>query len=67
MTAADIRVRLESLAVERLEAVEAGLDRNVAYLRDLDADLAAYREAYVGQAVTEIATLRAQLGDARFG
>jgi hypothetical protein len=67
MSAADIRLRLERLAVERIDAVEAGLGRNAAYMRDLEVDVAAYRAAYVGQAVTEIATLRGQLGGACFG
>jgi hypothetical protein len=47
---------------ERFEATEAGLGDNAIYMRELEDDLLAAREAYVGLAVTEIATLRAELG-----
>ena len=67
MTAHDLRLRLASLLDERIDAAQAGLAAHGAYRRDLDADVAACRAAYVGLAVTEIATLRAELGDACFG
>jgi hypothetical protein len=67
MTSSDLRSELGRLMAERLDASEAGLAGNAAYVRDLDADLAAAREAYVGLAVTEIATLRAQLSGPQLG
>lgn len=67
MTAHDLRLQLGRLAAERLEAIEAGLGANVAYMRELDADLCAARASYVGLAVTEIATLRGQLAGHQHG
>ena len=60
-TAHDARARLRRLAAERRDALDAGLGANATYMRDLYADIAASREALVGLAVTEIATLRAEL------
>lgn len=67
MTAYDVRLRLGRLAAERLEAIEAGLGGNAAYMRELEQDLSAARASYVGLAVTEMATLRAQLGGPQLG
>ncbi len=61
MATADLRNRLELLMTERFAASEHGLDRNAVYMDDLEADLSAARDAYVGMAVTEIASLRGQL------
>jgi hypothetical protein len=61
MRAHDMRLHLAGLMAERLEAVEANLDSNAIYMRELEDDLVAAREAYVGLAVTEIATLRGEL------
>ena len=61
MTASDLRLELGRLMAERLDAAEAGLGSNALYMRDLEDDLAAAREAYVGLAVTEIASLRGVL------
>ena len=66
-TAADLHARLNDLVLERAAAASAGLDSNEVYLHDLESELAATEAAYVGLAVTEIATLRAELGDARYG
>jgi len=60
-TAHDVRLQLGRLAAERLDAIEAGLGDNAAYMRELEEDLTAARASYVGLAVTEIATLRGQL------
>ncbi len=60
-TAHDARARLRRLAAERRAALDAGLGRNGGYMRELSADIAASREQFVGLAVTEIASLRAQL------
>jgi hypothetical protein len=39
----------------------------VAFISDLDDELAATRAAYIGAAVTEIATLRAELSGPQVG
>jgi hypothetical protein len=67
MTATDARNRLHRLQAERLDAVEAGLGDNALYMADLENDIAASHAAYVGLAVTEIASLRAQLGGPQVG
>jgi hypothetical protein len=67
MSAAAVRQELVRLSAERLEARESGLGDNVAYMADLESEVLYAREAYVGLAVTEIATLRAELGGALQG
>ena len=59
--AAELRERLGLLLVERALADVEGLTANAAYAAHLDDDIAATRSAWVGAAVTEIATLRGQL------
>ncbi len=49
------------------DAVEEGLGDNALYMSVLDHDLAAARAAYVGLAVTEIASLRGQLSGPKVG
>lgn len=61
MTAHDVRIQLGRLTAERLDAIDAGLGENAAYMRGLTDDLIAARAAYTGLAITEIATLRGQL------
>jgi hypothetical protein len=65
MTAIDYRRLLDSLVAERRSVARSGGDGE--YLSALDDDVAAYRDFYVGAAVTEIATLRAQVGGADQG
>jgi hypothetical protein len=67
MTATDARTELRRLEAERLEAVRIGLDDNARYMDDLERDIETSRAAYVGLAVTEIATLRAQLSGPQVG
>ena len=67
MTATDARHQLQRLQAERLDAVDAGLAGNELYMADLESDIAASRTAYVALAVTEIASLRAQLSGAQHG
>jgi hypothetical protein len=67
MTATDARTQLHRLQAERLDAVEAGLGQNALYMDDLQNDIAASRELYVGLAVTEIAALRGQLSGPQVG
>jgi hypothetical protein len=67
MSAFELQLRLQQLALERLEAVEVGLGANEIYMAELDEDLAEAHEAFVGTAVTEIATLRAELSGPLLG
>jgi len=67
MTATDARQQLQRLQAERLDAVDAGLAENELYMADLDSAIAASRAAYVALAVTEIASLRAQLSGPQRG
>jgi hypothetical protein len=67
MTATDARQQLQRLQAERLDAVDAGLGANELYMADLESDIAASRVAYVALAVTEIASLRAQLSGPQHG
>ncbi|HEX8205163.1 MAG TPA: hypothetical protein VF587_03790 [Solirubrobacteraceae bacterium] len=67
MTAADLRISLQRLETERAAATSSPLSDNALYMDDLEADLEAAREAYVGLAVTELATLRAELSGPQRG
>ena len=67
MFAAEIHSQLKELQAERALASVEGLANNSAYMADLDQDIAEVRDAYVGAAVTEIATLRAQLSGPQVG
>lgn len=55
-----IAAHLRVLEAERVSAALEGLT-NAAYLADLQQEIAEHRAAYVGAAVTEIATLRGQM------
>ena len=65
--AADLKRHLTRLHAERALASLEGLGGNSLYASDLDEDLAAAQRAYVGAAVTEIATLQAELSGPRLG
>jgi hypothetical protein len=67
MFATEMHTHLQGLQAERALASIEGLASNSAYLADLDQEIAATRSAYVGAAVTEIATLRAQLSGPQVG
>jgi hypothetical protein len=67
MTATDALNNLHKLQAEKIDAVEAGLGDNRLYMVDLENDIDAARAIYVGLAVTEIATLRAQLSGPQTG
>jgi hypothetical protein len=67
MTTLQLREHLQSLSAERYAASLVGLDRDELYLRDLQDEIEAAHSAYVGAAVTEIATFRAELSGAREG
>jgi hypothetical protein len=61
MSANEVRIRLQELQAERAVARCAGLGSNRTYMTDLEQEIATVSTAYVGTAVTEIASLRAQL------
>ena len=60
-TATDLQHELRTLLLERELAAVEGIDGNATYMADLEQDIAAHRAAYVGAAVTEIASLRAEM------
>ena len=59
--ASALRGQLELLERERTVAALSGLGDNALYMDDLLDEIEAARSAYVGAAVTEIASLRAVL------
>jgi hypothetical protein len=67
MSAIEIQDHLQQLQAERALALSEGLEDNVAYMADLEDEIAAARSAYVGAAVTEIASLRAELSGPQLG
>jgi HAMP domain-containing protein len=67
MFAIEIHTQLQELQVERALASLEGLTDHDDYMADLDHEIAAARHAYVGAAVTEIASLRAQLSGPQVG
>lgn len=67
MSAIEMQNHLQDLQTERALASIEGLTGNSAYMADLNHEIAATRSAYVGAAVTEIATLRAQLSGPQVG
>ncbi len=66
-TALDALRHLEVLQEERALAHLTGLIHDADYVADLSDDIEASTHAYVGLAVTEIATLRAELSGPNFG
>jgi hypothetical protein len=67
MTAIDIQNHLGELESERMLASLLGFSDDPAYMADLTVEITAARHAYVGAAVTEIATLRAELSGPQWG
>jgi hypothetical protein len=67
MSSHDMRRELERLMAERDAANRAGLSDDGVYMTELDDELAAARDAYVGLAVTEIASLRGELSGRQLG
>jgi hypothetical protein len=67
MTATELRTYLVQLEAERALAVVSGLAEIESYMADLYEELESCREAYVSSAVTEIATLRAELFGPQIG
>jgi hypothetical protein len=66
-TAVEIRGHLAQLQAERALALGAGLADVDVYMADLDEEIEITRQLYVSSAVTEIATLRAELFGAQEG
>ena len=66
-TATEVKRHLELLHEERQLAVEIGLAADGAYMADLEEEITACRAAYIGAAVTEIATMRASLSEPLLG
>lgn len=60
-SAASMRRHLDDLYTEQATAARHGLLRNDTYRAYLEDEISLMQSAYVGAAVTEIATLRAQL------
>jgi multidrug resistance efflux pump len=66
-SAAGLHEQLQLLKRERMTATLAGVAAGELYMADLLAEIEATRNAYVGAAVTEIASLRAELDGPLFG
>lgn len=67
MSAVEAQIHLSELLVERALALIEGLAANGAYMADLDDEIAATRHAYIAAAITDIATLRAELSAPNLG
>ncbi|HZN90264.1 MAG TPA: hypothetical protein VFB44_14895 [Thermoleophilaceae bacterium] len=67
MSAIEKQHELQALEAERALAWIEGLSSDSAYMDDLRSEIAATRSAYVAMAVTEIATLRAELSGPQQG
>jgi hypothetical protein len=61
MSATEIHTHLQELQAERVLASLEGLGADVAYMADLAQEITITRHAFIGAAVTEIATLRGEL------
>jgi hypothetical protein len=61
MFATEMQTHLQQLRAERALASIEGLSGDSAYMADLDEEIAVTRSAYIGAAVTEIATFRGEL------
>jgi hypothetical protein len=66
-TASDARADLYRLVAQRLDAADVSLDANALYMSELENEIEVSRAAYIGLAVTEIATLRAELSGPQIG
>jgi hypothetical protein len=67
MTTTELRNQLKALEAERAAAEQWGLADVPAYMNDLDGEIEVWRAAYVGAAVTEIASLRSALSGPQVG
>jgi hypothetical protein len=67
MSAHDLHNQLLELRAERALAEETGVAHIRSYMADLERDIARSQAAYVGAAVTELATFRGELDGRNFG
>ena len=67
MSAFELHTQLKELHAERQLAEETGVARIASYMADLERDIARSHAAYVGAAVTELATFRGELDGRNFG
>lgn len=67
MLATDLKSHIHELESERILASLHGLTNDTAYMADLTDEITVTRHAYVSAAVTEIATLRAELSGPQVG
>jgi hypothetical protein len=67
MTAYDLHNQLLELQAERALAKETGVAEIPSYMADLERDIARSTAAYVGAAVTELATFRGELSGRNWG
>jgi len=67
MSAYDLHNQLLELHAERALAEETGVAGIASYMEDLERDIARSRAAYVGAAVTELATFRGELSGRNWG
>ncbi len=67
MTAYDLHNHLLELQAERALAEETGVAGIASYMEDLERDIARSHAAFVGAAVTEIATFRGELSGRNWG
>ncbi|MDA0182619.1 hypothetical protein OJ997_20075 [Solirubrobacter phytolaccae] len=67
MSAHDLHNQLLELHAERALAEETGVANIASYMADLERDIARSKAAYVGAAVTELATFRGELSGRNWG
>jgi hypothetical protein len=67
VTAAEVRSHLFMLEAERALARENGLDEVATYAAELNEEIELCRQVYIVFAVTEIATLRAEMSGPQIG
>jgi hypothetical protein len=67
MTAYDLHNQLLELQAERALAEETGVASIASYMEDLERDIARSHAAFVGAAVTEIASFRGELSGRNWG
>jgi len=67
MSAADIRIHLRVLQLERLEAESTGLTNNRIYMADLESEQVEYQQALVDAAIDEVLKLRSDLSRRQYG
>jgi hypothetical protein len=67
MSAAEIRIHLRDLQLERLEAETTGLTNNPTYMAALESERTEYQHALVAAAIDEILKLRSQISRRQYG